>query len=549
MTLGQAPTTGSPGPWDAIVVGGGHNGLVCAAYLARAGLRTLVLEARDTVGGAIATTELLPGVRVPTYAHTVGRLRGSIARDLGLAGHGLRLVQPRARVTSVRPEAPAITLWGDPVATARDLASVSTHDADAWVDLDAEVRALSGVLSRLAAVTPPDPSTPMAGDALELIRLGLHLRGMDERHGRALTQVLPQSVADFVTDRLESEPLRAMVALRGVRFTSMGPLSAGTTQVLLADSAGNEGGVAGETVYARGGPGALASALASAARRAGATIRTGAAVARLRHRDDRVTGVVLAAGEEIGAPIVVSGLDPRRTLLGLVDPEVLGPRMGWQAGNLRLGGVTAKVDLALSELPRFHGLEGADAVRRLRGRIVVAPSLRYLDVAADAAKYGRISDQPWLEATIPSLVDPLLVDGGAAAGVRHVMSVLVQSAPHTLREGTWEVAREVLAHRTMAVLESVAPGVGKLVVARQVHTPTDLERDLGLTGGHPLHGEPSLDQWYAWRPMLGYARYRMPVEGLYLCGSGAHPGGGVTGIPGRNAAREVVADTRRGRRG
>ncbi len=544
---------GSPetarGPWDAIVVGGGHNGLVCAAYLARAGLRTVLLEARDTVGGALATTGLVPGVRVPTYAHTVGRLRGSIARDLGLAASGLRLVQPRARVTSVRPEGPAITLWGDPVATARDLAAVSKHDADAWVAADAEVRALAGVLSRVAALTPPDPSTPVAGDALELLRLGLHLRGMQERHARALTRVLPQPVADFVTDRFESEPLRAMVAVRGLRYTSMGPLSAGTTQALLADSAGNDGGLAGETVYARGGPGALAAALASAARRAGVTIRTGASVARVRTQDERVTGVVLGTGEELGAPVVVSGLDPRRTLLELVDPEVLGPRLGWQAGNLRLGGVTAKLDLALADLPRFHGLDGADASHRLRGRIVVAPSLRYLDEAADAAKYGRISDQPWIEATIPSLVDPLLVDGGAAAGVRHVMSVLVQSAPYRLREGTWEVAREVLVHRVMSVLESVAPGIGGLIVHRQVHTPADLERDLGLTGGHPFHGEPSLDQWFAWRPMLGYARYRMPVDGLYLCGAGAHPGGGVTGIPGRNAAREVVADARRGRRG
>lgn len=545
----ETPPSGAPGgPWDAIVVGGGHNGLVCAAYLARAGLRTIVLEARDVVGGAVATSEILPGVRVPTYAHTVGRFRGSIARDLALPANGLRLVQPRARVTSVRPDGPAITLWGDPVATARDLAAVSSHDADAWVALDTRIRVLSGVLSRLAAITPPDPSAPLAGDMLELLRLGLHLRGLDERLARELTRALPQSIADFVTDHLASEPLRAMVAVRGVRHTSMGPLSAGTTQVLLADSAGNDGGAAGETVYARGGPGALASALASAARRAGATIRTGAAVASVRTRDDRATGVVLTTGEELTASVVVSGLDPRRTLLDLVDPEVLGPRMGWQAANLRLGGVTATLDLALSDLPRFHGLEGADGAARLRGRIVVAPTLRYLDVAADAAKYGRISDQPWLEATIPSLVDPLLVDGGAAAGVRHVMSVLVQSAPYALREGTWEIAREVLVHRTMAVLESVAPGIGTLVVARQVHTPVDLEQELGMTGGHPLHGEPSLDQWFAWRPMLGYARYRMPVAGLYLCGSGAHPGGGVTGIPGRNAAREVVADVRRGRR-
>ncbi len=245
---------------------------------------------------------------------------------------------------------------------------------------------------------------------------------------------------------------------------------------------------------------------------------------------------------------MVSGLDPRQTLLDLVDPAVLGPRLGWQAGNLRQSGVTAKVDLALAGLPIFTGLAGNDGPTRLRGRLVVAPTVRYLDVAHDAAKYGRISDQPWLEATIPSLADPLLVDGAAASGVRHVMSILVQSAPRTLRAGDWETARETLLDRTMAVLESVAPGIGRLVVARQVHTPADLERDLGVSGGHPLHGEPSLDQWFAWRPMLGYARYRMPVEGLYLCGSGAHPGGGVTGVPGRNAAREVIADRKRGER-
>ena len=531
--------------WDAIVVGGGHNGLVCGTYLARSGMRTLILERREAVGGALATAELLPGARIPVYAHTVGRLRGSIARELGLTADGLRLVQPAARVTSVRPDGPPITLWGDAARTTRDLADVSPRDAAAWVGVDAEIRTLSGVLSRLMAVTPPDPSGAVPGDILAAVRLGLHYRGLDETHARALLRVLPQSIADFLEDRFETDALRAMLAVRGIRYSSMGPHSAGTTQVMLADSAGNDGGAAGETVYARGGPGALAAVLASAARRSGAEIRTGAEVVAVRAADGHATGVRLASGEELDAPVVVSGLDPRRTLLDLVDPEVLGPRLGWQAGNLRQSGVTAKVDLALAGLPRFRGLDGDDGALRLRGRLVVAPSVRYLDVAHDAAKYGRLSDEPWLEATIPSLADPLLVDGAAASGVRQVMSIVVQSAPRELRIGDWDTARETLFERTMAVLELVAPGIGRLVVARQVHTPADLERDLGMTGGHPLHGEPSLDQWFAWRPMLGYARYRMPLDGLYLCGSGAHPGGGVTGVPGRNAAREVVADRKR----
>ena len=538
--------TSSAPAWDAIVVGGGHNGLVCGTYLARGGMRTLILERREAVGGALATAEILPGARIPVYAHTVGRLRGSIARDLGLAADGLRLVQPAARVTSLRADGPPVTLWGDPLRTAAELSDISRRDAAAWVGLDAEVRTLSGVLSRLMAITPPDPSGAVPGDIMAALRLGLHFRGLDETHARALLRVLPQSIADFLEDRLETDALRAMLAVRGIRYSSMGPHSAGTTQVFLADSAGNDGGAPGETVYARGGPGALAAALASAARRAGAENRTGVEVTAVRSAAGRATGITLASGEQLDASVVVSGLDPRRTLLDLVDPEVLGPRLGWQAGNLRQSGVTAKIDLALAELPRFAGLTGDDGALRLRGRLVVAPSVRYLDVAHDAAKYGRMSDQPWLEATIPSLTDPLLVDGAAASGVRHVMSILVQSAPRVLRDGDWSTAVDTLLDRTLAVLETVAPGIGRLVVARQVHTPADLERDLGMTGGHPLHGEPSLDQWFAWRPMLGYARYRMPLDGLYLCGSGAHPGGGVTGVPGRNAAREVIADRKHG---
>jgi phytoene dehydrogenase-like protein len=322
----------------------------------------------------------------------------------------------------------------------------------------------------------------------------------------------------------------------------MGPHHGGTSAVMLTDSAGNSGGAAGETVYARGGPGALAAALASAARAAGVEIRTGAEVVAFRDDHRSIGGVALADGEELEARIVVSGLDPRTTLQGLLDPETLGPELGWEVDNLRDKGATAKVNLALADLPAFDGLDGDDAAARLRGRIVFAPSLRYLDLAADANKYGRVSEAPWLEATIPSLVDPLLVDGAAASGVKHVMSVLVQSAPYALRDSDWEAKREPLGDLVVETLERAAPGLGKLVVAREVLTPVDIESDYGISGGHPLHLEPGLDQWFAWRPLLGYARHRMPVTGLYLAGAGAHPGGGVTGLPGRNAARAVLAD-------
>jgi phytoene dehydrogenase-like protein len=354
--------------------------------------------------------------------------------------------------------------------------------------------------------------------------------------------MLPMSIADYLEDNLESDALRALIATRGIRYTAMGPHMGGTAAVMLTDSAGNGGGAAGESVHVRGGPGALAAALADAAREAGVEIRTGAEVIAIRDDQEAVTGVALADGVEIEAAVVVSGADPRTTLQGLVDPETLGPELGWEVDNLRDRGATAKVNLALSDLPAFDGLAGEDGVMRLRGRVVIAPSIRYLDQASDASKYGRVSEAPWLEATIPSLVDPLLVDGAAAGGVKHVMSVLVHSAPYALRDADWEDEREALGDLVVKTLADAAPGFGQQVVARQVLTPLDLERDFGLCGGHPLHLEPGLDQWFAWRPLLGYARHRMPVDGLYLCASGAHPGGGVTGLPGRNAAKAVLAD-------
>jgi phytoene dehydrogenase-like protein len=529
---------------DVVVIGGGHNGLVCAAYLARAGLRTLLLEARDELGGALRTVPVAARAHLPWLAHTVGRLAPQVVRELGLGKRGLQLVQPAALLTSLSPDGPAITLWSDPGRTAEGLRSVSGQDAQAWVGVDAEVRELAAVVWRLLLMVPPEARRGGPDVLAAALRLGWRYRRLGAARGRELTRVLPQPVADFLEDRLASDALRAAVATRALRHTGMGPRMAGTTLQLLTDSAGSGAGLAGETVLARGGPGALAAVLAEAARAAGVTLRTGAAVTAIRDRDGVVSGVVLADGEEVAAPIVVSGLAPRVTLGALVDAETLGPDLGWEVEHLRDRGVTAKVNLALAGLPAFRGMDAAEAALRSRGRIVVAPSMTYLDRAADAAKYGRASEAPWLEATIPSLVDPLLVDGAEAAGVRHVMSVLVQSAPRDLREGDWDARRDELGDLVLGVLGSVAPGFADLVVAREVITPLDLERELGMAGGHPLHLEPGLDQWFAWRPLWGFARYRMPLAGLYLCGAGAHPGGGITGLPGRAAAAAVLADRR-----
>ena len=531
--------------WDAVVAGGGHNGLVTGAYLGRAGLRTLVLERRDRVGGAADTTELANGVRVPTLAHTVGRLRPSVVRELDLRSHGLSLLAPEVRVFAPQPDGRAVTLWADPDRTAGALRDWSSGDADRYVGFDRLVRSLGRFLGELAAITPPDIHAPGLGDALAGLKLGRTFRGLGKHDGRTITRVLPMAVADFVAEAFESDAVQAAIAWRGVQYCSLGPWSPGSTAVLLMDSAGNDGGAAGQTVLARGGPGAVARALDGACRAAGVEIRTSADVTAIRSSQGRVTGISLADGEEIEASIVVSGLDPKRTLVDLVDPVALGPSLGWRASNIRTPGIMAKVNLLLRKLPTFPAA-GDEGDRLLRGRILVAPGIDAMERAFDASKYGRISDLPVLEATIPSLVDPSLVEG-AKPGT-HVMSVVFQYAPYALRDGDWETSRDKVGDLAIRALEQVAPGVGRLVTARQVITPLDLEREYGLTGGHPLHAEPALDSFFLWRPLLGHARYRMPLDGLYLCGSGAHPGGGVTGAPGQNAAREILSDWKKRRR-
>jgi phytoene dehydrogenase-like protein len=541
-------TTNPDRRWDAVLIGAGHNALVAAGYLAKGGLRTLVLERRERVGGAADTTELARGIRVPALAHTVGRLRPSVQKDLELSRYGLSLVAPEVRVFAPSPDGGAITLWADPAQTSVGMrarvSAIASADADAFPEFDRRVRLLGRFLDDLGRSTPPDIESPGLGDAISALRLGRSFKGLGRDGSRTVLRVLPMAVADLVADSFETDQLRAALAWRGVRFGAVGPWSAGTAAMLLMDGAGNDSGAAGETVFAKGGPGAVASALTAAARAAGAEIRTSAEVTSIISGDGAATGVVLAGGEEIEARAVVSGADPKRTLLDLVDPVALGPALGWRAGNIRAPGVVAKVNLALRRLPKFTAAAGDEAL--LRGRIVIAPSIDSMERAFDATKYGRPSERPILEATIPSLADPSLVEG-AKAGTQ-VMSVIAQYAPYELRDGDWEAQREAFGDAVIAMLEVVAPGLGKLVTHRQVLTPIDLEREYGLTGGHPLHAEAGLDQFFIWRPLLGHARYRFGLDRLYLCGSGAHPGGGITGGPGQNAAREILSDLRRDRR-
>jgi phytoene dehydrogenase-like protein len=462
-------------------------------------------------------------------------------------------VAPAVRAVALEPDGQSITLWADPNRTADELRRRSPRDAIAWLETDDRVRAFGRVLGELARTTPPDMRSPSFEDALSGLRLTRAFRGLGRRDAQQMLRVLPMSIDDFASDAFQGTGLRAVLAARAIQFTAMGPRSAGTTAVLLTDAAGNDGGLAGQTVFVRGGPGALVDALVGAVRSAGGEIRTSARVIRIISDDDVVSGVVLADGQELRAPIVVSGLDPKRTLLNLVDPVALGPSLRWRASNIRTPGMVAKVNLALRELPRFTGIDDPEV--RLRGRIILTPGLTGIDRAHDAAKYGGIPEAPVLEATIPSLIDSSLIDAAARAGrdgrapTAHVMSVIVQYAPYRLSDGDagWDARRDELGDTVLRTIEAFAPGFSDLVTARQVITPLDLERDYGMTGGHPMHVEPGLESWFAWRPLLGHARYRLPLRGLYLCGSGTHPGGGVTGGPGENAAREILADRRAGR--
>lgn len=522
--------------YDAIVIGAGHNGLVTAAYLAKAGHRVVVVERRERAGGILDTVEVSTGFRAPGIVHTVGRLRRSVVDQLGLRRHGFEPITPDVRVFAPQPEAPALTLWADPARTAAELRDRSVHDAESFVAFDRRVRSVASFLAYLNVATPPDVKKLSFADLLTGLRAGKAFRDLGAKAGRETARVLPMAVADLVAEAFETDAVRGAIASRAVRYTAMGPWSAGSAYVFLNDVTGTDGGAAGETTFAKGGPGVLAQALVSSARSFGAEIRTGEEVTQVLTREHRAVGVELASGEELRARVVVSGADPKRTLTTLIDPVILGPELVWRGGNIRTPGIASKVNLALSGLPRFNGADE----ERLRGRIVIAPSVDHVEHAFDGSKYGRISDEPFLEATIPTLTDPSLAPDG-----QHVLSVLAQWTPYRLREGDWKAERERLADLVVKTLDVYAPGLGDLVMARQVITPVDLEAEYGLSEGGVLHAEPGLDQFFAWRPLLGHARYRFGIEGLYLCGSGAHPGGGVTGGPGANAAREVLADLKR----
>ena len=525
-------------PYDVTIVGAGHNGLVAACYLAKSGLKTLVLEQREIVGGGAVTEEIHPGFRCSTLDHAAGPLSAEVAGDLNLSRLGLEMITPEARLLALTPDGRSLCIYNDIGRTAAEIEKFSRNDAKSYPEFVNSFARIGKVLAPLISMTPPLIDRPTKGDVWQLGKVGLAFRGLGKKDEYRLLRWGPMAVADLVGEWFETELLRAAVAARGIHGAFAGPWSAGTSLGLLWQAA-LDGSAIGSASYAKGGMGALSDALASAAKASGVEIRTQARVSGV-HGD--AGKVVLEGGEEIESRVVVSNADPRTTFLKLVDPVDLEPNFLLKMRNYRAPGTVAKINLALSGLPEFRGVNGDNPQAKLSGRIHIGPEIDYLERAFDASKYGEFSAEPYLDIAIPSIGDPSLAPAG-----KHVMSIHVQFAPYKLKQGEWTGRRDEFVGHVIEQLENYAPGLRDLIVAAQVITPLDLEQTYGLSGGHIHHGEQTLDQVFTFRPLIGWAQYRTPLKRLYLCGAGTHPGGGLTGLPGANAAREIARDFKAGK--
>ena len=525
-----------------VVVGGGHNGLIAAYYLAKGGFKPILLERRGMVGGGAVTEEFHPGFYASTLSHSLGPLREDIARDMHLERFKLEIFRPDPRVFAPALDERGLLFYSDAAKTGGSLSHFSAKDGAKYAEFAEMLEQFAGVFNQVASMTPPGIAHPSPEDFLNLLRTALNVRSLGKRGIFDLLRWGPMAVADFVAEFFETELLRAVIAARGIFGEALGPWSAGSTAVLLLRAAADPNPV-GSATFPRGGLGEFTRALSEAAQKAGAEIRTQAEVARIQTKNGAVSGVALANGDEIACEAVVSGVDPKRTFFQLLDPAQLDPVFAMRMKNFRVRGTAAKVHLALGDLPTFPALSNAVAAdgsrEALSGRIHIGYEIDYLEKAFDAWKYGEISQAPYLDVTIPTILDPSLAPEG-----KHVLSAYFQFAPYRLRQRSWKERRGELANIVLKTLGAYSPNFSTLVEGAQVVTPEDLESTYGFTGGHIFHGELALDQIFTMRPVMDWARYQTPVRGLFLCGNGTHPGNGLTGASGANAAKEIIHELR-----
>jgi phytoene dehydrogenase-like protein len=496
----------------------------------------LVLERRELVGGCAVTEEIWPGYHVSTASYLTSLMQERVIRDLDLARFGYKVDAKDPAFFSPFPDGRYLFMWQDRAKTVAEIAKFSRHDAAVFPVYEDYLEGLSQVVEGLLLTTPPEFPPQSLGDLVDYLKLAAKMRGLSPKEIVGLVKIFTQSAVEFLDEWFESGEIKVTLATDGVIGANGGPRSPGTAYILLHHVMGSVAGHRGLWGFVRGGMGAVSNAIAASARSRGAEIRTQASVDHIKIANGRARGVVLEGGEEIDANIVISNLTPQLTFLHLTDSSDLPPDFLDAIRKYRSEGTSCKINLALNGLPNFRALPGVTGPQH-RATMHICPSLEYIERAWDDAKYGHPSQSPMLEMTVPTMYDPSLAPEG-----KHIMGIFIQYAPYTLRAGNWDELREPFAYRCLDLIEEYAPGFRDLIIDKQVLTPLDLERRFGLTGGNIFHGEMSLDQMFVMRPVAGSARYRMPIRGLYLCGSGTHPGGGVMGAPGYNAAREILKD-------
>ena len=520
--------------YDVVVIGGGHNGLVNAAYLAKAGKKVLVLERRHVLGGAAVTEEIIPGFLFSECSYVVSLLRPEIIRELDLPRHGLEILPLDGTFT---PLTDGDYLWrmNDHARTQREIRRHSRLDAEAYDEFSKMMTPMCRFVKPLLSMIPPDPTTLNPRDLKQLHFLMQRFRSLSSDERYTLIQLMTMSAADFLDQWFETDALKATMSASGIIGTFLGIRSPGTAYVLLHHYMGEIDGAFRSWGFSRGGTGAISNAIGDAAREAGVEIRTQAAVERILIKNGRSAGVVLKTGEEISATVVSSSVDPHLTFEKFLQPSELPGDFLESVRRYKYRGSSGKVNIALDGLPDFQALPGPGA--HLRGAISISPGIEYMERAYDDAKYGHYSRRPYIDMVIPSLTDPSVAPPG-----KHVLSCFVQYAPYRLAESTWDDQREAFGDTVVETIAEHAPNIKKLIVGRQVLTPLDLEREFGLTQGNIFQGELSLEQLFFLRPVPGWAYYRTPIDNLYMCGSATHPGGGIMGAPGRIASQVILKE-------